>query len=90
MHWLTLLVLYILPQNKEDTSVSRRGVPYSEGQLVIADAETLAPGWPRATVGRGGSRTRLDSDPVACHSDSSPTAHDTRDKEPSTTIGEIH
>ena len=59
-------------------------------QVVIADAETLAPGWPRATVGRGGSRTRLDSDPVACHSDSSPTAHDTRDKEPSTTIGKIH
>jgi dihydroxyacetone kinase len=57
--------------------------------LPYLDAETLAPGWPRATVGRGGSRTRLDSDPVTCHSDSSPTAQDTRDKEPSTTIGRM-
>ena len=56
-----------------------------ELKVFLADAETLAPGWPRATVGLDGSRTRLDPDPVPCQEDSSPSDEDTKD--PSTTTG---
>lgn len=58
-----------------------------ELKVFLADAETLAPGWPRATVGLDGSRTRLDPDPVLCQKDSSPSDQDTKD--PSTTTGII-
>ena len=53
----------------------------------MADSEALAPGWPRTTVAPDGSKTRQDSAPVPCQSDSPPASHAVQTKEPATDIG---